>query len=75
LIGLGNPPGFSVKSLALARRMKMTSGAAAAMQRKTTAIVNVERLIAPRLYQFVIAVWRAKEAESNSRKQYVDWCS
>jgi hypothetical protein len=30
----------------------------------TAAIVNVSRVIAPRLYHFVVAVWRAKEEES-----------
>jgi hypothetical protein len=45
----------------------VTSGVAAAvLQRKATAIVSVERLIAARSYHFVIAVWRAKEAESDA---------
>jgi hypothetical protein len=45
---------------------KVTGGdvAAAALQRNAAAaIVNVSRVIAPRSYHFVIAVWRAKEAE------------
>jgi hypothetical protein len=47
----------------------VTSGAAAAVpQRKATAaIVNV---IAARLYHFVIAVWRAKAAESRRVKYW-----
>jgi len=48
----------------------MTSGAAAAMQRKTIAIVNVARVIASCSYHFVIAVWRAKEAESAAVKYW-----
>jgi hypothetical protein len=40
--------------------------AAAALQRKATAIVNVVRVIAPSSYHFVIAVWKAKEAESGA---------
>ena len=44
----------------------MTSGAAAAeLQSKANAIVNVLRGIAACSYHFVIAVWSAKAAESN----------
>jgi hypothetical protein len=40
----------------------------AALQRNATAaIVNVSRVIAPRPYHFVIAVWRGKE-HNPSRK-------
>jgi hypothetical protein len=40
-------------------------GAAAAVpQRKATAIVNVARIICACSYHFVVAVWRAKEAQS-----------
>ena len=45
----------------------MTGGdvAAAALEKNAiAAIVNVVRVIAPRLYHFVVAVWSAKEAES-----------
>jgi hypothetical protein len=38
--------------------------AVAVPQIKAIAIVNVARFIAPHLYHFVIAVWRAKQAES-----------
>jgi len=46
--------------------VKVTGGgvAAAVLQRKATAIVNVARVNAPALYHFVIAVWSAKDAES-----------
>jgi hypothetical protein len=45
---------------------------AAPMQRKATAaIVNVlTRVIAPVVYHFVIAVWRAKDAESRCVKHW-----
>jgi hypothetical protein len=36
--------------------MKMASGAAAAVQRKTTASVNVARIIAAVSHQFVVAI-------------------
>jgi hypothetical protein len=38
--------------------------AAPELQRKATAIVNALRFVADRSYHFVIAVWRAKDAES-----------
>src|SRR4029079_8821480 len=38
--------------------------AIAVPQTKTTATVNIARVIAPLLYHFVIVVWRTKEAES-----------
>ena len=46
-------------------RFKCETGgeAAAVLQRNAIAIANVERIIATVQYQFVIAVWRAKEAE------------
>jgi hypothetical protein len=48
----------------------VTVGAvAAALQRNATAtIVNVSRVIAGRPYHFLIAVWRAKEAQSDRVK-------
>jgi hypothetical protein len=43
--------------------------AAAVPQRKATAaIVNVVRLITPRSYHFLIAMWSAKDRESRSRE-------
>jgi hypothetical protein len=38
------------------------------MERKATAIVNVARVIAIVQYHFVVAVWRAKKAESDRVK-------
>src|SRR4029077_18649073 len=47
----------------------VTSGAAAAgPQRRATAIVSVVRVIAGRSYHFLIAVWRAKAAQSDRVK-------
>ena len=36
------------------------TGGAAELQRKATAIVNIQRVIAPVHVTFVVAVWRAK---------------
>jgi hypothetical protein len=38
--------------------------AAAVQQRRTTAIVNAARVIAPVHIIFLVAVWRAKETQS-----------
>jgi hypothetical protein len=46
--------------------------AAAVLQRKTTAIVNVARVIAPVQYHFVVAVWRAEQAESETSEVKMD---
>jgi hypothetical protein len=46
---------------------------AAAMQRNAmAAIVNISRVIATVHYHFVIAVWRAKEAQYPSHEQICD---
>ena len=45
-------------------RISRRASPTAEVQRKATAIVNVVRVIAPSSYHFVIAVWRAKQAES-----------
>src|SRR6266481_7160682 len=54
---------------------KVTGGCdvpAAALQRNAIAtIVNVPRVIAPRLYHFVIAMWRSKEAESRAYEKQI----